>query len=364
MSGHSLTQPIARQSTGAPRRNTGLPTSTSPLACLNRFSLHRATFLSTETPSKTVVYAALAGNVAIAITKFVAAAYTGSSAMLSEGVHSLVDSANELLLLYGLKRAAKPADDRRPFGYGRELYFWSFMVALLIFALGAVVSLYEGIHHLQAPEIVKNPMVNYVVLAASMLFEGGSSWVAFKEFRAQKKSLGYIEAFRRSKDAVTITVLLENVAALVGLSIAMLGLALAQWLEMPALDGVASIAIGVTLALTALVLARETKALLIGETAQSHVGKAICRIAGEDAAIHTVNGVLTVQMGPNQVVAALSAEFEDALTTLEIESSIHRIEARVRQVHPEVTALFVKPQTPEGWRQSRISSAAPAPSPA
>ncbi|MFS8138202.1 MAG: cation diffusion facilitator family transporter [Thermomonas sp.] len=309
--------------------------------------------MSTHATSKKVVYAALAGNVAIAITKFVAAAFTGSSAMLSEGIHSLVDSANELLLLYGLKRAAKPADAKHPFGHGRELYFWSFMVALLVFALGALASIYQGVHHLQAPEAIRSPMVNYAVLGASMLFEGGSSWVAFKEFRAQKGSMGYIEAFKRSKDAITITVLLENVAALVGLAIAMIGIALAQWLRMPELDGVASIAIGLTLALTALVLARETKALLIGETARSHVGEAICRIAGEDEAIRTANGVLTVQMGPDQVVAALSAEFEDNLTTGEIESSIRRIEAQVRDHHPEVTSLFVKPQTPDSWRRNR-----------
>ena len=309
--------------------------------------------MSAHATSKKVVYAALAGNVAIAITKFVAAAFTGSSAMLSEGIHSLVDSANELLLLYGLKRAAKPANAKHPFGYGRELYFWSFMVALLVFALGALASLYEGFHELQAPEAIRKPLVNYAVLGVSMLFEGGSSWVAFKEFRAQKGAMGYIEAFRRSKDAITITVLLENVAALVGLAIAMIGLALAQWLQMPALDGVASIAIGLTLALTALVLARETKALLIGETARSHVGEAICRIAAEDAAIRTANGVLTVQMGPEQVVAALSAEFEDDLTTVQIESSIRRIETQVRDTYPEVTALFVKPQTPESWRQDR-----------
>lgn len=315
--------------------------------------------MSAPATSKKVVYAALAGNVAIAITKFAAAAYTGSSAMLSEGIHSLVDSANELLLLYGLKRATKPADATHPFGYGRELYFWSFIVALLVFALGALASIYEGVHHLRAPEVVRNPLINYAVLGASMLFERGSSWVAFKEFRTQKGDMGYVEAFRRSKDAITITVLLENVAALIGLAIALIGLALAQWLQMPELDGVASIAIGLTLAVTAIVLARETKALLIGETARSHVGAAICRIAGDDVAIRTANGVLTVQMGPDHVVAALSAEFEDDLTTVQIESSIRRIETQIRNTYPEVTALFVKPQTPESWHQNRESSGSP-----
>lgn len=307
--------------------------------------------MSTESASKKVVYAALAGNVAIAVTKFGAAAYTGSSAMLSEGVHSLVDSANELLLLYGLKRAARPADASQPFGYGRELYFWSFIVALLVFALGALVSIYQGIGQLREPEVIRNPLVNYVVLAASMLFEGASSWVAFKQFRVKKGDLGYFEAFRRSKDAITITVLIENVAALFGLLIAGIGLALAQWLQMPLFDGVASIAIGILLALAALLLARETKALLIGESAGRSVDAAICRVAGEDKAIRSANGVFTVQLGPDHIVASLSAEFEDALTTQQIEESIRRIESKIRESHPQVLALFVKPQTPETWRR-------------
>ncbi|MFZ2237157.1 MAG: cation diffusion facilitator family transporter [Dokdonella sp.] len=307
--------------------------------------------MSTEATSKKVVYAALTGNVAIAITKFGAATYTGSSAMLSEGVHSLVDSANELLLLYGLKRASRPPDASQPFGYGRELYFWSFIVALLVFALGALISIYEGVDQLRDPEVVRSPLINYVVLGLSMLFEGASSWVAFQAFRAKKGDMGYFEAFRRSKDAVTITVLIENVAALLGLLIAAVGLALAQWLQIPQLDGVAPIAIGVLLALAALLLARETKALLIGESAGSAVDAAICRIAGEDDAIRSANGVFTVQLGPDHVLASLSAEFEDALTTGQVEDSIRRIESKIRESYPQLSALFVKPQTPETWRR-------------
>ncbi len=307
--------------------------------------------MSTETSSKKVVYAALAGNVAIAITKFGAAFYTGSSAMLSEGVHSLVDSANELLLLYGLKRASAPADASHPFGYGRELYFWSFIVALLVFALGALVSVFQGIGQLREPEVVRSPMINYLVLGLSLVFEGASSWVAFKAFRARKGDLGYFEAFRRSKDAITITVLIENLAALLGLLIAAVGLAMAQWLNIPQLDGVASIAIGVVLAMAALLLARETKALLIGESAGTAVDAAICRIASEDEAIRSANGVFTVQLGPDHIVASLSAEFEDALTTGQVEDSIRRIESKIRESYPQVSALFVKPQTPETWRQ-------------
>ena len=271
--------------------------------------------------------------------------------MLSEGVHSLVDSANELLLLHGLKRSARPPTASHPFGYGRELYFWSFIVALLVFALGALVSIYEGIGQLSEPEVVRNPLVNYLVLMVSMLFEAGSSWVAFKEFRSKKGDMGYFQAFRRSKDAITLTVLIENVAALFGLLIAAIGLALAQWLRIPQMDGIASIAIGVLLALAALVLARETKELLIGESAGRAVDADICRIAGKDKAIRSANGVFTVQLGPDQIVASLSAEFEDSLTTIEIEDSIRRIESSIRESHPQVSALFVKPQTPESWQR-------------
>ncbi|HTL13858.1 MAG TPA: cation diffusion facilitator family transporter [Thermomonas sp.] len=298
--------------------------------------------------SRRVVYAALAGNAAIAVTKFVAAGYTGSSAMLSEGVHSLVDTANELLLLYGLKRAAKPADDSHPFGYGRELYFWSFMVALLVFALGALASLYHGYEQLVDPRPVQRPGINYAVLAASFVFEAGSSWVAFRSFRAAKGQLGYLEAFRRSKDAITLTVLLENLAALLGLVIAAAGIAAAQLLDMPVLDGVASLLIGLVLA---------AASLLLGESARARVAQAIRDIAAADPAIRAANGVLTVQMGPEQVVAALSAEFEDDLATQEIEAGIRRIEAAVRARHPEVASLFVKPQTPESWRRQEHCTA-------
>ncbi len=306
-----------------------------------------------QASSHRMVYAALAGNVGIAITKFVAAALTGSAAMLSEGVHSVVDSANEVLLLYGLRRAARPADASHPFGYGRELYFWSFMVALLVFALGALASLYHGYEQLVEPRPIQRAGINYAVLAASFVFEAGSSWLAFRSFHAQKGERGYMEAFRRSKDAITLTVLMENAAALLGLAIAAAGIAAAQWLGMPRLDGLASILIGLMLALASLLLARETKALLLGESARSQVAASIRAIADDDEAIRAANGVFTVQMGPEQVVATLSAEFEDGLATPQIEASIHRIETAVHARHPEVTALFVKPQTPEAWRKAQ-----------
>lgn len=303
--------------------------------------------------SHKVVYVALGGNLMIAIAKFVAAGLSGSSAMLSEGVHSLVDTVNEVLLLYGLHRAGKPPDRSHPFGYGRELYFWSFIVALLVLAAGAGVSFYEGVMHIREPEAIKRPWINYAVLGVSFLFEGTSWLVALREFRARKGKLGYFEAFRLSKDPSTFTVLLEDSAALLGLLIALAGVVGAQAFDEPALDGVASLGIAGVLALFALLLARETKGLLIGEPAHPRVSGSILAIAAADPGVHAANGVLTVQMGPNQVVATLSAEFEDALTTPQIEACINRIEAQAKTIHPELLSLFIKPQTAETWRERR-----------
>src|SRR5690349_6455340 len=296
--------------------------------------------------SHKVVYVALGGNLMIAIAKFVAAGLSGSSAMLSEGVHSLVDTVNEVLLLYGLHRAGKPPDRSHPFGYGRELYFWSFIVALLVLAAGAGVSFYEGVMHIREPEAIKRPWINYAVLGVSFLFEGTSWLVALRDFRARKGKLGYFEAFRLSKDPSTFT-------ALLGLLIALAGVVGAQAFGAPVLDGVASLGIAGVLALFALLLARETKGLLIVEPAHPRVSGSILAIAAADPGVHAANGVLTVQMGPNQVVATLSAEFEDALTTPQIEACINRIEAQAKTIHPELLSLFIKPQTAETWRERR-----------
>ncbi len=303
--------------------------------------------------SHKVVYVALGGNLLIAIAKFVAAGISGSSAMLSEGVHSLVDTVNEVLLLYGLHRAGKTPDRTHPFGYGRELYFWSFIVALLVLAAGAGVSFYEGVMHIREPEAIERPLINYAVLGVSFLFEGTSWLVALREFRARKGRLGYFEAFRASKDPSTFTVLLEDSAALLGLLIALAGVVGAQMFNEPALDGAASIGIAGVLAVFAMLLARETKGLLIGEPAHPKVSGSILAIAAADEGVHCANGVLTVQMGPNQVVATLSAEFEDALTTPQIEACINRIETQAKAIHPEILSLFVKPQTAETWRARR-----------
>ncbi len=302
-----------------------------------------------------VVFAALIGNAAVAATKFVAAGLTGSSAMASEGVHSLVDTCNQVLLLHGLRRAQRPPDASHPFGYGRELYFWAFIVALMVFAVGAGISLYEGVAHLRDPRPMAAPWVNYVVLGVSLLFEGATWWVALRAFRAAKGARGWLAAFRDSKDASTFTVLFEDTAAVLGLLIALAGVAAAQATGDPHYDGYASLGIGAVLAVTALLLARETKGLLLGEAAQRQVVDDILQIADADPDVRRANGVLTQQLGPESIVAALSADFHDRLSTPQIEACVLRIEHAVQRRHPDVTALFVKPQTAETWalRRSR-----------
>jgi cation diffusion facilitator family transporter len=307
--------------------------------------------MPTQALPRKVIYAALGGDLAIASIKFTASTFTGSSAMLSEGVHSLVDSVNELLLLYGTRRASKPPDSSHPFGYGRELYFWSFIVALLVLGLGAGISIYEGITHLLTPAPLKKVLINYLVLAGAFVCEAASWWVAFKSFRSTKGDQGYFAAFLASKDPSTFIVLFEDSAAILGLVIAGTGIALAQALNAPWIDGIASIFIGLLLAVSSILLARETKGLLIGEAAHPKVRESILRIAREDPDVCGVNGVLTVQMGPSQVVAALSAEFLDGLSTGQIERCVARIEATIKRAHPDVRTLFVKPQTGETWRR-------------
>jgi len=311
--------------------------------------------MAASSASRKVIYAALAGNLLVALTKFAAAWWTGSSAMLSEGVHSVVDTFNQFLLLYGINRAAKPADDDHPLGYGRELYFWSFIVALLIFSLGAGVSFYEGIAHIITPVPIKDPYVSYIVLALSFVFEGVTFIIALKEFNKIKGPLGYLEAVTRSKDPPSFLVLFEDSAALIGIVIAFAGTLAADIFKMPTLDGVASLGIGIILAVTATYLARESKGLLIGEGASGRTSRSICAIASRQDGVEQVNALVTVHLAPQQVVASLSLEFKDPLTTTDIEKTVATIEKEIRKVHPEVVAVFVKPQT-RATRDERVRS--------
>jgi cation diffusion facilitator family transporter len=318
---------------------------------------------SRRSSSKRVVRAAVAGNFLVAVTKIGAASWTGSSAMLSEAIHSVVDTANQLLLLYGLVQSGRPPDHSHPLGYGRELYFWSFIVALLMFALGAGASIYEGVDHIRHPVAMTDPFVNYIVLGCSFVFEASSWWIARREFAKAKGGLSYYEAVRRSKDPPTFLVLLEDSAALIGLMIAFAGTLLAQWLDRPLFDGLASIGVGLLLAGAGAVIARETKGLLIGERASSTVDRSLMQIAGQEPGVERANGVLTFQLGPSEVVATLSLEFADHLTAPEIESIVSGLEQHIRAAHPEVIAVFIKPQTHASYRevvQERYGDAAAA----
>ncbi|HEU5019288.1 MAG TPA: cation diffusion facilitator family transporter [Pseudolabrys sp.] len=302
--------------------------------------------------SKLVVYAAITGNTLVAITKFIAAWLTGSSAMLSEAVHSVVDTSNQLLLLHGIHRAEKPPDGSHPLGYGRELYFWSFVVALILFTLGAGVTGYEGVLHILNPEEMTDPLISYAVYGAAAIFEGTSWTIALREFRRAKGNLGYYEAVRRSKNPPTFIVLFEDSAALLGLAIAAAGTFAAERLSLPVLDGVASIGIALVLGLTALALGRESKGLLLGEPASRELRQSILSIARETAGIERAQLVFTVHLSPEQVVVALNLEFRDELTAPEIEQVTRKLEHAVREAHPEVIAVFVKPQTAPAPSQS------------
>jgi cation diffusion facilitator family transporter len=294
------------------------------------------------TESKKVIFAALAGNTLIAVTKFVAAAFTGSSAMLSEGIHSLVDTGNQFLLLYGLKRAARPADDEFPFGHGREVYFWSFIVAMLIFALGGGISIYEGIKNLQHPEPITDPMVNYLVLGLAMLFEGAAWFFALKAFRRQKGEMSYLEAVHEAKDPSTFVVLFEDSAAMLGLLVALAGIALSQFTGILEFDAIASILIGLILFGTASWLAYETKSLLIGESADCATVQGIREILQSIDNIDHVNEVLTMHLGPEDILATISVDFADRLSADQVENIIAAIDQRIKQRLPSVRRIYIE----------------------
>lgn len=308
---------------------------------------------------KKVLFAALAGNLAIAASKFAAAFVAGSSSMLTEGIHSLVDSGNQVLMLYGRNRAQQPPDRRHPLGYGREIYFWGFIVALLIFTTGAGMSFYEGWIHFNDPEMLTLPWVNFLVLALAFLFEGTSLMVAFREFeRTRSSELSWWRSLRESKDPTVFVVLVEDSAALAGILIATVFIGLTVITGDPRWDGIGSMAIGVLLAFVAILLARECKALLIGEPADPAVQRSIGRIANAQKGVCVVNEVLTVQLSPQQVVVMVSLDFDDDLSLATVEETAAEIERQAKDAHPEVMRLFIRPQTrlEASQEQTRLAS--------
>ncbi len=294
--------------------------------------------------SKKVIYAALAGNGLIAISKFWAAAYTGSAAMFSEAIHSVVDTGNQCLLLYGLKRAKRPADKTHPFGYGMEVYFWSFVVAILIFGLGAGISINEGIAKVKNPHPVNDPIVNYIVIGFSVIFEAAAFSFAFKEFYKSKGSQNWIKAVRASKDPAIFTVLFEDFAALIGLIVAGVAIYLGDILNMPVLDGIASIIIGVILAVTASCLAFECKGLLMGESASEAVLTGIKDIIKEESQVLHINEILTMHLGPRDILLNLSLDFKDELSSGNVEATISKMELGIKNKFPEIKRVFIEAQ--------------------
>ena len=307
--------------------------------------------MSAATTSTRTLVVALAANLGIAASKFVAAAITGSSAMLTEGVHSVVDSTNQLLLMWGRKQARKPADDLHPLGYGRELYFWSFVVAVLVFSLGAGVSVYEGIIHIMNPEEAVSPIWAYGVLAVAFALEGWSTLEAFQDFKNSKGTLGWWQAIRRSKDPPAFIVLLENGAAIAGIIAAAIGLSLSQLTQNPFYDGAASVLIGVILGITAMVLAYESKGLLIGEAADPELVEELRVLACGCNGVVGVGEILTIHSAPDMVSAMLSVDFDDNISAGEVERIVCHIEEQATQRWPHVRRLFVRPQQGAGgWR--------------
>ncbi len=306
--------------------------------------------------STKVVIAALIGNGLIAITKFAAAAYTGSSAMLSEAIHSVVDTGNQALILFGIRQSKKPADETHPFGYGMELYFWTFVVAILIFAVGAGVALYEGVEKILHPRPVGSAFINYIVLSAAMVFEAGAWWLAFKEFRGRKGHRSYISAVHESKDPALFTVLFEDTAAMLGLIIAFVGIALGEYLNMPIFDGIASVMIGVILAVVAAVLAYECKGLLVGEAARKPVVRGIRAIAESRDGVKAVNELLTMHLGPEDILVNLSLDFDDGISSEAVEAAISSMEAEIKDSYPEVKRLFIEVQSLQGHAAAQQAS--------
>ena len=292
--------------------------------------------------SKIAILGALASNLAIAVVKFIAAAYTGSSAMISEGIHSLVDSGNTLLLLLGLHRSTKAPSDKHPFGYGKELYFWTLVVATSLFAIGGGMSIYEGIEHMIHPEPLTDPTLNYIILGVAFVFSSLSFVVAYREFKKSNDGKPVWQAIKDSKDPGTFAILFEDSADILGLFVAFLGVYFGHALENPYIDGAASIVIGLILAVTSFVLAKETKGLLIGESADPAVLKAIVELALEDDTVDYVKPPLTMHIGADSILLALSINFKNHLNAEQVAHAIDRIEVKIRAHYPDIKRIFIE----------------------
>jgi cation diffusion facilitator family transporter len=291
--------------------------------------------------ARKVIYAAVLANLGIAAAKFIVAAITGSAAMLAEGIHSAVDTGNEFLLLIGERNSEKPPDKRHPFGYGKALYFWALLVALSVFSLGGGLSIYHGIHALRHPEPLEDPMWNYIVLAVSACFEGYSWNVSRKELNKRRKPGASLwRTVHTSKDASVFTVFIEDTAALLGLAIAAVGITLGYVFDSPYFDPAASVMIGLLLVGAAFALARETGALLVGEGIGTEATRRVCEILAADPSIQNVGKLLSMQLGPDEVLLTAAVQFNRGMRIDEVEAAIERLEKAVAAAYPAIRHIY------------------------
>jgi cation diffusion facilitator family transporter len=293
--------------------------------------------------SKIAIYSALGANMLIAVTKFVAAAITGSSAMVSEGIHSLVDTSNEILLLLGISKSKKKADANRPFGYGKELYFWSFIVSILIFGVGAGVSFYEGITHLQHPHVIDDPFWNYIVLGVAFLFDGISFIIALKTFNHHRGNEAFWRAVRRSKDPTSFVVLFEDAADVLGLIVAFLGVYFGHLLKNPYFDGIASIAIGLILTAVSILLTRESRSLLMGETLSSQVMDRVVALAKSHPAVENISDCLSMILSPDESLLILKPVIRKHLSSCQLIDAVESIKRSIRSDFPNIKQIYIEP---------------------
>lgn len=301
-----------------------------------------------KSDSKKAIITAFVGNFLIAITKFIAAMFTGSSAMISEGIHSVVDTSNQILLLQGLRLSKKPPNDEHPFGFGKEIYFWSFVVAILLFTFGGALSMYQGVKHIQHPEEIKNIFANYIVLFFAFIFEGYAWHVAYTSIKKNAKHFHWFRSVNRAKDPSIIVVLLEDTAAMLGLIVAFLGITLSYFFNWVYFDGIASILIGIILLIVAIWLAIESKNLLIGESASPELVQEIRGVLEEDPDIDAVQKVLTMHMGPQEILVNLYADFKDGLSSQDVENAIALLEEKIKNLSSDITWVFIAAKTFSG----------------
>lgn len=298
--------------------------------------------------SKIAVYGAMGANIAIAIVKFIAASITGSSAMMSEGIHSAVDTGNSLLLLLGMKRSQRPPDRGHPFGHGKEIYFWSLIVAILVFSLGGGMSVYEGITHIQHPEVIKDPFWNYVVLLTSMIFEGASLVYAIREFNKTKGKMGFWAEVSMSKDPSLFAVIYEESAAIAGLIIALAGVFLGHYYNNPLYDAIASMLIGVLLIFVAINMVKESRGLLVGESADWGIVKGIYDLVNSNPKVKTLYYPLTMHLAPDEVLLALDVEFDKVMTVSDLFNTITKLEDQIKMAYPNVKKIYIEAKNFEG----------------